>query len=328
MIDLPCYLPREASDVSRLATRLPVAFNLAGINVEAMMPGSALPPLPPDYYRAVMRVCGHNIRVAVDSSLLPPMAVKHWPDVTALPLNDPLRELLFDIVLRDVAVQVERWCGRRPIWSTSEITEALSHAFKIVRQDVPGDLLGLVEFDAGGLHWIADCCSALPVVHAVVDHICLSLSLLIARINLNLADLQQLAPGDVILLDNTPVSPDGAMTVLLFCSDNPRFRASILNGLLTVLAAVDPVMDRPDSLPPETLDSINLPVDVDVGQLTMPLRQVRELAVGQVLDLGFDATANVSLRINGQVVATGELVRIAERTGVRVVDMRLPRAEP
>nr|WP_256469174.1 FliM/FliN family flagellar motor switch protein [Bradyrhizobium sp. 156] len=86
-------------------------------------------------------------------------------------------------------------------------------------------------------------------------------------------------------------------------------------------------MDRPDPLPPETFDSIDLPVDVDAGRLTMPLRQLRELGIGQVLDLGFDATTNISLSVNGQVVATGELVRIAERTGVRVLDLRLARAE-
>nr|WP_256464823.1 MULTISPECIES: FliM/FliN family flagellar motor switch protein [unclassified Bradyrhizobium] len=86
-------------------------------------------------------------------------------------------------------------------------------------------------------------------------------------------------------------------------------------------------MDRPDPLAPETFDSIDLPVDVDAGRLTMSLRQLRELAIGQVLDLGFDATTNISLRVNGQVVATGELVRIAERTGVRVLDLRLARAE-
>nr|WP_256468189.1 FliM/FliN family flagellar motor switch protein [Bradyrhizobium sp. 160] len=87
------------------------------------------------------------------------------------------------------------------------------------------------------------------------------------------------------------------------------------------------MIDRPDPLPPETFDSIDVPVDVDAGRLTMPLRQLRELAIGQVLDLGFDATTNISLRVNGQVVATGELVRIAERTGVRVLDLRLARSE-
>ncbi|RZN13432.1 MULTISPECIES: FliM/FliN family flagellar motor switch protein [unclassified Bradyrhizobium] len=327
MIDLPCYGPREAAAVSRLATRLPVLFNIAGIDVEAVMPGSTPPRLPADYCRAVMRPSGHGIRVAVDSTLLPPAAVQHWPEITALPPGDGLREILFDIVFRDLAIQVEQWCGHRPIWSSAESTEAFPYAFEILRLERPGDILGLVEFDGGGLQWMADCCSTLPVVYAVLDDLPVSLDLLVAPISLILTDLHQLASGDVVLLDTTPVDHDGVMTVLLCLSGGPSFRASIFDGRLAILSTADCMMDRPDPLPPETFDSIDLPVDVDAGRLTMPLRQLRELAVGQVLDLGFDATTNISLRVNGQVVATGELVRIAERTGVRVLDLRLARAE-
>ncbi|MBB4383584.1 FliM/FliN family flagellar motor switch protein [Bradyrhizobium sp. SBR1B] len=327
MIDLPCYGPREAAAVSRLAIRLPVSFNIAGIDAEAVMPGSAPPRLPAAYCRAVMRPRGHGIRVAVDSTLLPAAAVQHWPEITALSPGDGLREILFDIVFRDLAIKVEQWCGHRPTWSSAESPGTFPYAFEILRLERPNDVLGLVEFDGGGLQWIADCCSGLSVVSAALDDLPLSLVLLVERVSLILADLHQLALGDVILLDTTPVCNDGIITVLVCLSGDPCFRASICNDRLTVLSAVDFMMDRPDLLPPETFDNIELPVDVDAGRLTMPLRQLRELAVGQVLDLGFDATTNISLRVNGQVVATGELVRIAERTGVRVLDLRLARAE-
>ena len=327
MIDLPCYDPREAAAVSRLATRLPVPFNIAGIDVEAVMPGWTTPRLPADYCRAVMRPRGHRIRVAVDSTLLPAVAVQHWPEIAALPPGDGLREILFEIVFRDLAIKVEQWCGHRPTWSSAETTEVFLYAFEILRLERPNDVVGLVEFDGSGLQWIADCCSALPVACAALDDLPVCLVLLVERISLISTDLHQLALGDVILLDTTPVGNDGIITVLLCLSGDPCFRASICNGRLTVLSAVDCMMDRPDLLPPETFDSIDLPVDVDAGRLTMPLRQLRELAIGQVLDLGFDATTNISLRVNGQIVATGELVRIAERTGVRVLDLRLARAE-
>ncbi|RUV64382.1 MAG: YscQ/HrcQ family type III secretion apparatus protein [Mesorhizobium sp.] len=327
VIDLPCYSSREAATISRLAARLPAAFSLASINVAAVIPDSTPPRVPADCRRVMVRLHGHDLRIAIDPILLPSMAVTHWPDITALPLDHGLREILFDIVLRNVAIQVERWCGQRPIWSSSEITEVLPYAIGLVRLDGPEKFLGLVEFDAGGLEWITCCCcDALPVVSAILDDLALSLDLRVARLNLTLAELQSIAPGDVILLDASPVARDGAMTVLLCLFGNSRFRASIMDGRLSVLSAVDHMMDNPDSLPPETFDSIDLPVDVDVGHLTMSLKQLRELAVGQVLDLGFDATTNVSLRVNGRVVAAGELVRIADRTGVRVLDMRLPRA--
>lgn len=328
MIDLPCYSSREAAAISRLATRLPAAFSLAGIDVAAVMPDWTPPPVPADCRRLMVRLHGHNFRIAIHSTLLPPVAVTHWPDITTLPLDPGLREILFDIVLREVAIQVERWCGQRPIWSSSEITEVLPYAIGIVRLDGPDKLLGLVEFDADGLEWITICCcDRMPVVCALLDDLALSLDLRVARVSLSLAELQALAPRDVILLDASPVAHDGAMTVLLCLSGNARFRASILDGRLAVLSAVDHMMGKSDSLPSETFDSIDLVVDVEVGRLTMSLKQLRELAVGQVLDLGFDATTNITLRVNGQVLAAGELVRIADRTGVRVADIRLKRAE-
>lgn len=326
MIDLPCYSRREAAAVSQIAARLPVAFSLGSIKVQAVMCDSGLARLPADSYTLVMSARGHNIRLVLGAGLVPQMAVEHWPEITALPPGHGLTEILLDIVLQDLALEVERWCGQRPSWSCSDMTQSPPYAFKIVRQERPNDLVGLVECDAGGLQWIADCCSALPARHAVLDDLPLALDMRIARISLVLADLQQLLQGDIILLDHCPVGQDGEMTVVAYICDSLRFRGSILDGRLRVLSAVDCVMDAADPLPPESFDSINLVVDVDAGRLTMPLRRLRELAIGQVLDLGFDATAHVCLRVNGQVVATGELVRIAERTGVRLLELRLPRA--
>lgn len=329
MIDLPCYSSREAVAISLLATRLPAAFSLAGNDVAAIMPGSTPPHVTGDCRQFMVRLHGHNMRITIDSTLLPPKAVTYWPDITTLPLDDGLRDILFDIVLRDIAIQVERWCGQRPMWASPENSEVLPFAIELVRLESPDKLLALLEFDAHGLEWItACCCDAMPIVCAVLDDLAFSLDLIVARVSLTLAELQAIAPGDVILLDASPIARDGAMTVLLCLSENSRFRASIMDGRLSVLSAVDHVMDKPDSLPPETFDGVDLPVDVDVGRLTMSLKQVRELAVGKILDLGFDATTNITLRVNGQVVATGELVRIADRTGVRVLDMRLKRAEP
>jgi len=327
MIDLPRYDGRDAAAISRVASRLPLAFSLAGIEVQAVMSDFAQRQIPAASHTVVMSVHGHKIRLALGPMLLPQLAVERWPEITTLPPDHGLGEILFDIVLRDLAIEVERWCGQRPTWCCSDVAAPRPYAFKVVRLKEPNDLVGLIEVDGEGLQWVADCCSDLPVVAAALDELPLLLDVRIAPISLALAELQQLAQGDVILLDNQSVGNDGAMSVVAHLSNSPWFRASIRDCRLSIQSVVDRLMDKPEFLLPESLDSINLTVDVDVGRLTMPLGQLRELAVGQVIDLGFDATTNVSLRINGQVVATGELVRIAERTGVRLLDLRLPRAE-
>ncbi|QOZ36258.1 type III secretion system cytoplasmic ring protein SctQ [Bradyrhizobium sp. CCBAU 53421] len=327
MIDLPRYEGRDVVAISRIASRLPLAFSLAGIEVQAVMADSTHRHIPVPSYTVVMNVQGHKIRLALGAMLLPQLAVERWPEITTLPPGHGLGEILFDIVLQDLAIEVEQWCGQRPTWSCSDVAAPRPHAFKIVRLEQPNDPVGSVELDDEGLQWVADCCSDLPVLAAALDELPLLLDVRIAPITLALAELQRLAQGDVIMLDNQSVGRDGAMSVVAHLSNNPWFRASIRDCRLSVQSVVDRLMDKPEFLPPESLDSLNLTVDVDVGRLTMPLGQLRELAVGQVIDLGFDATTNVSLRVNGQVVATGELVRIAEQTGVRLLDLRLPRAE-
>lgn len=86
-------------------------------------------------------------------------------------------------------------------------------------------------------------------------------------------------------------------------------------------------MDNPAPPPVASIDDVPLVIDCDVGRVSLTIARLRELSVGQVLDLGLDATSRVSLRLNGQVIATGELVRIAERTGVRITDVLLSRAK-
>ncbi|MFH0303557.1 hypothetical protein AAFX91_41975, partial [Bradyrhizobium sp. 31Argb] len=218
MIDLPPYDGRDAAAISRIASRLPLAFSLAGIEVQAVMSDSAHRHIPAPSYIVVMSVHGHKIRLALGAVLLPQLAIERWPEITTLPPGHGLGEILFDIVLQDLAIEVERWCGQRPTWSCSDVAAPRPYAFKVVRLERPNDLVGLVEVDGAGLQWVADCCFDLPVVAAALNELPLLLDVRIAPISLALAEIQRLAHGDVILLENQSVGNDGAMTVVAHLS--------------------------------------------------------------------------------------------------------------
>jgi type III secretion protein Q len=328
VIDLPICEPAAAAALTQLATRLPAAFSIAGIPVAAAMPGRLPPQLPGHYRRLDARLDGRTIRVTIDPLLLPPAAIANWPEITALPAEDALRDILFDLVLRDLALQVEGWCGRRPDWSACGSEEGLPYAILLNRLDADDAAIGRVELDIGGLGWLAAQCAQLPVHLASVEDLPIGLPLRLAGFALSAAELRVLAAGDVVLLDDDPVDRDGILTILLPVAGGLTFRATIEAGRLSLVSVVDCAMSEPDALPPTSLDDMSLPVDLNVGRLSLPLGRLRELAVGQVLDLGFDATTNVSLAVNGQVIAIGELVRLAERTGVRILELRLARGEP
>jgi type III secretion protein Q len=59
----------------------------------------------------------------------------------------------------------------------------------------------------------------------------------------------------------------------------------------------------------------------DLGERTMPLVEVCELQLGQVLDLGRPLSHVVNIRANGALVGTGELIEIGGRIAVSIASL-------
>ncbi len=72
---------------------------------------------------------------------------------------------------------------------------------------------------------------------------------------------------------------------------------------------------------PDSIDQLPLRVTFDLGDLAMTLGQVRELQVGQSIDLGQPLTSAVRVRVNGLLIGLGELVDIDGRMGVTVTSL-------
>jgi len=62
------------------------------------------------------------------------------------------------------------------------------------------------------------------------------------------------------------------------------------------------------------------------GETEIALRDLQALAPGYVFDLRQPVDRHVEVRANGRAIATGELVEIDGRVGVRLLDCRLPAA--
>ena len=77
-----------------------------------------------------------------------------------------------------------------------------------------------------------------------------------------------------------------------------------------------------------TIDVDALPVRLVfvAGETEVALRDLRELAPGYVFDLRQPIDRHVEVRANGRPIATGELVEIDGRVGVRLLECRLPDA--
>jgi type III secretion protein Q len=324
LIELPSSSAIAARALRDLAPRLPAKLSIAGTDVVASLVTGERPASPDDWHRLGARVASHAAVVALAPELLPQAAIAHWPEIERVGVPDALGAILRDLLLEEIGRDIERLTGEAPRWSAATLGDPLPYAVSLARTGSTAPI-ATIEFDERTLSWLATRCAVLPSHQVSIDALKLSVGLVIDRMMVSRAELARIAPRDVILLDQSPLDSEGAVVAVLCMPGFPGFRVRITGSRASLESPVDAAMDTPASPPTASIDEVPLAIECDVGRISLTIAQLRELAVGQVLDLGFDATSRVALRLNGQVIATGELVRIAERTGVRITDVLLSR---
>lgn len=80
-----------------------------------------------------------------------------------------------------------------------------------------------------------------------------------------------------------------------------------------------PLQDSSDPDGRQNLDlllDVNIPVSVEVGRTQMSLDQILDLVPGSVITLDKQAEEPVDLRVNGKLVARGEVVLVDDVYGI------------
>lgn len=76
------------------------------------------------------------------------------------------------------------------------------------------------------------------------------------------------------------------------------------------------------SLPPSLLDQVMLDVSIELGRVQLPFRRLRGLSQGAVVELERPVGDPLDVRVNGRLVARGEVVAIkGERYGIRLTEV-------
>lgn len=78
---------------------------------------------------------------------------------------------------------------------------------------------------------------------------------------------------------------------------------------------------RPASDLPPHLAGIEVVLSVEVGQTRLPLAELLEVQPGQLFDLDRLVSEPVSILVNGRPFATGEILALGDRFGVRLLDL-------
>ncbi|MDF0733072.1 type III secretion system cytoplasmic ring protein SctQ [Pseudomonas entomophila] len=136
---------------------------------------------------------------------------------------------------------------------------------------------------------------------------------------LTLAELRSLLPGDVVMLDPWP---DTQVCLrlgrqLLLRAQREGHRLHLLEHPKTLKEAT--MSEAGDSPLDSSLDELQLKLTCQVGSVELSLAQLRELGPGSVLELAPRLHEGVDLVINGRRVGQGQLVKIGDGLGVRLL---------
>ena len=178
----------------------------------------------------------------------------------------------------------------------------------------------------------------------------LSLHLEVGNTTLTASEWQQVDVGDFILLERCTYDvAQRRGTAILALANTPLFDVRIKEGEAKILeyaliqeehpmteeentyeeepTEMEGEEERPlwsskngeEKLTPSGKAPITL--TAEVGRFQMPLEKVTQLKPGNVLEIGLSPEPNIHLTIGGKRVAKGELVRIGEALGVKILTL-------
>jgi flagellar motor switch/type III secretory pathway protein FliN len=132
-------------------------------------------------------------------------------------------------------------------------------------------------------------------------------------------DLARLAPRSVVTLDRVHARPSASQPAIA------QAELVVFGGAIGVAIAPGAVVAavttsysaRSMALP----DDAHVELTVGLGTTQLSLRQIIDLAVGQVVPLGRPLAGPFEIRAAGKLVGRGELVAVDGELGVRVVSL-------
>jgi type III secretion protein Q len=270
----------------------------------------------------------------VDRSLLMGMLARQNLVADLDQLNPAHAALLVEALVAQELTDFEHRLGRAVELRTvvfEQNSAADTARFQLALHHGDGALMGFLLFDdkdvALGLARLLDV--AAPGLAAEAVDPLLSLSICRGAVRITLAELEDLAAGDVVVIDDTPGESVSAVVelggVLAAPVEFAGAGVRLLDRLRRIAGSrwewmMSSGQMRPIGEQPEDLDVSDLSVTLvfEAGRATLFVEQVRKLAPGAVLPLPDAAADSIDIISGGKRIGQGEIVRIGESLGIRV----------
>lgn len=142
------------------------------------------------------------------------------------------------------------------------------------------------------------------------------------------AQARALRVGDVVLFHERWLAhdKDGTARLVLATQGQVGWRIALADDRVHLIEPWSLPVTAPAAAEdsPVALDAVPVTLSFDIGTLTLPLSELRQLAAGQSFDLGRPLAGAVQVRANGALVGVGELVEIDGRLGVSLTQLGGP----
>ncbi len=236
-----------------------------------------------------------------------------------------------------LAHEIKIKLGRKVLWARVLIPSSFHEAFRVhFSQERP------------------------PLLESPLTHeLPLSLHAEVGSVNLKVHEWQKLGIGDLLILDRCTFDPDEQKgSAVLVLDKTPLFQARYKHDQIKIVdyafyyeENMDTSNESGEETPGEELseeeakadeshlwstksegreedvekllsaEEIPLTLTVELGRVTLPLDKLLKLAPGNLVELPTKPEQGVSLTIHGKRVAKGELVKLGEVIGVKILEI-------
>lgn len=142
---------------------------------------------------------------------------------------------------------------------------------------------------------------------------------------LALNDIKALEDGDIIVLENSDINKMSIMSDIGECkfriNPNPSLIISVDNN------GGNEMEEETSSKSQNMWDSILVDVIAEFDNVKLTLGELKQISEGLVIDVGSVYDNKIKLRVENQVVASGELVILNDRYGVRIDSVKKAKEE-
>lgn len=270
--------------------------SLLDMLVDSVDPVLSLDRLGPDRAAIILEFALESVLAAVEMNLGCKLAVDSYSGQVERPENDGQLPLFFTLAIEGL------------VTTGCELRIPPDYALRLAE--------GL-DRHAG----ISDSVLDLPI----------PVSLRVAAANLAAAEIERLSPDDVVLVDASCEPGDAVIAVI-----GERLVAPVTLGPEGPCLATYPIPGATSSwawsMPTDAMagaweadaETDNRPLHVlfEIGRFELPASQVKQLAPNFLMPLEPPHERTVDILVDGQRIGRGTLMRIGNRTGVRIIAVR------